>query len=42
MKIGEKLKEKRTAAGLSQEALSQRIGISRQTISSWENEVSHS
>ena len=41
MKIGEKLKEKRTAAGLSQEALSERIGVSRQTISSWENDRSY-
>lgn len=41
MKIGEKLKENRTAAGLSQEALSERIGVSRQTISSWENDRSY-
>lgn len=41
MKIGEKLKEKRTAAGLSQEALSHQIGVSRQTISSWENDRSY-
>lgn len=41
MKIGEKLKENRTAAGLSQEALAQRIGVSRQTISSWENDRSY-
>ena len=41
MKIGEKLKEKRTSAGLSQEALSERIGVSRQTISSWENDRSY-
>ncbi len=41
MEIGQKLKEKRTSAGLSQEALSERIGVSRQTISSWENNRSY-
>lgn len=41
MEIGQKLKDKRTNAGLSQEALSERIGVSRQTISSWENNRSY-
>lgn len=37
MQIGQKLKNKRVEEGLSQEALAERIGVSRQTISSWEN-----
>lgn len=41
MEIGQKLKEKRTARGLSQEALAEKIGVSRQTISSWENDRSY-
>lgn len=41
MEIGQKLKTKRTEAGLSQEALAERIGVSRQTISSWENNRSY-
>lgn len=41
MEIGQKLKEKRTSARLSQEALSAQIGVSRQTISSWENNRSY-
>lgn len=41
MKIGQKLKDKRTEAGLSQEALAERIGVTRQTISSWENNRSY-
>lgn len=41
MNIGQKLKEKRTASGMSQEALAERIGVTRQTISSWENNRSY-
>ncbi len=41
MEIGQKLKEKRTEMGLSQEALAQRLAVSRQTISSWENNRSY-
>lgn len=41
MEIGQKLKTKRTASGLSQEALAEKIGVSRQTISSWENDRSY-
>ena len=41
MEIGQKLKTKRTAAGLSQEALAEKIGVSRQTISNWENNRSY-
>lgn len=41
MQIGEKLKQKRNEAGLSQEVLAERIGVSRQTISNWENNRSY-
>jgi transcriptional regulator with XRE-family HTH domain len=37
MNISEKLKQARLAAGLTQEAAAERIGVSRQTISNWEN-----
>lgn len=37
MDIGQKLKNARTAANLTQESVAEQIGISRQTISSWEN-----
>lgn len=41
MQIGEKLKQKRNEAGYSQEALAERIGVSRQTVSNWENNHSY-
>ena len=41
MDIGQKLKEKRTALGLSQEDLAKAVGVSRQTVSSWENNRSY-
>lgn len=41
MDIGQKLKECRTAAGLSQESLAQQLGVTRQTVSSWENNRSY-
>lgn len=34
--IGERIKQRRAAAGLSQEALAQLVGVSRQTVSNWE------
>ena len=37
MKLGDKLKEARTNANLKQDELAERIGVSRQTISNWEN-----
>jgi transcriptional regulator with XRE-family HTH domain len=36
-KIGEKIRARRKQLGLSQESLAERLHISRQTISSWEN-----
>lgn len=41
MNIGQKLKDKRTQAGLTQEAVAEKIGVSRQTVSSWENNRSY-
>ena len=37
MELGQKLKEARQNAGLKQEELAKRLGVSRQTISNWEN-----
>ncbi len=37
MDIGQKLKTARAAAGLTQEAVAEALGVSRQTISNWEN-----
>lgn len=41
MDIGQKLKEKRADAGLSQEEFAKAMGVSRQTVSSWENNRSY-
>lgn len=41
MKLGQKLKEARLSAGLMQEELAKQLGVSRQTISSWENDRSY-
>lgn len=38
MKLGQKLKEARTQAGHSQDAVAKRIGVSRQSVSNWEND----
>ncbi len=40
MNLGQRLKEARQRAGLTQEELASQLGVSRQTISSWENERS--
>ncbi len=37
MDIGQKLKHARTSAGLTQEGVAEALGVSRQTISNWEN-----
>ena len=41
MDIGEKLKRARTNAALTQEHVAEQIGVSRQTISNWENNRSY-
>ena len=41
MEIGRKLREARTASGLSQEIVAEKINVSRQTISNWENGKSY-
>ena len=41
MKLGQKLKEARLNAGLKQEELAKQLGVSRQTVSSWENDRSY-
>ena len=41
MQIGDKLKQERNEAGYSQEVLAERIGVSRQTVSNWENNRSY-
>lgn len=38
MEIGSKIKNARAAAGLTQEQAAEALGVSRQTISNWENE----
>lgn len=41
MTIGEKLKAARGAAGFTQEQVAERLRVSRQTVSSWENDRSY-
>ncbi len=38
MKIAQQIKQHRQALGISQEELAQRVYVTRQTISNWENE----
>ena len=38
MEIGQKLKEARMRAGFTQENIAEKLNVSRQTISNWENE----
>lgn len=40
MEIGKKLKEARLNRDLTQEVIAEKLNVSRQTISNWENEVS--
>lgn len=41
MEIGKKLKTARQGSGLTQEQVAERLYVSRQTISNWENEKSY-
>ncbi len=42
MTLGQRIQEHRLRLELSQEALGERLGVSRQAVSKWEAEVSHS
>lgn len=42
MTLAEKLKSMRKQAGLSQEQLAEKLGVSRQAVTKWETGVSHS
>jgi len=41
MDIGSKIKNARIDAQLTQEQVAEALGVSRQTMSNWENGVSH-
>lgn len=41
MEFGQKLKEARTKAGLKQEQVAKELGVTRQTMSNWENDRSY-
>ena len=42
MKLSEKIMYYRKRAGMNQEMLADRLGVSRQAVSKWETGVSHS
>ncbi len=42
MTFGEKMQLLRKKSGMSQEELAHQLGVSRQAVSKWETEVSHS
>ena len=42
MTIGKNIRKLRTAAGLTQDQLAERLFVTRQTVSNWERGVSHS
>lgn len=42
MTLGTRIAALRRERGLSQEALGELVGVSRQAVSKWESEVSHS
>lgn len=42
MTFGEKLQDLRRKAGMSQDMLAEKLEVSRQAVSKWEREVSHS
>ena len=41
MEIGKKLKDARMKSGYTQESVAEKVNVSRQTISNWENEKSY-
>ena len=42
MSLGNSLFNARKKSGLSQEEVAEKLGVSRQSVSKWETEVSHS
>lgn len=42
MELGNQIKAHRAALSLSQDALAEKLSVTRQTVSSWERGVSHS
>lgn len=42
MEIGKQIRKYRTEFEMSQDDLADKVYVTRQTISNWENEVSHS
>ena len=42
MEIGERIKKRREELGMSQEELAQKVMVTRQAVSRWENGVSQS
>ena len=42
MELGQRIKDCRTEARMTQEEFADRLYVFRQTVSSWENELSHS
>ena len=42
MNMADRIQYLRKAKGISQEELAEKMGVSRQAVSKWESEVSHS
>ena len=40
MTMGEKIQDLRRRSGMSQDALAEQLGVSRQAVSKWENDLS--